>query len=105
MKKNILTLLAAILALTTLTANTYANKEEGIVRKVYIRSADPLLIAMILSGKYTFDMSPEPTSLARLGSNNFGNGQFGGQGNSFGGSSGGFGGGGFGGGRGGRNGG
>ena len=97
MKKITLTLITAMLALTAIPANTYAS--EGIVRKVYIRSADPLLIAMILSGKYTFDMSPEPTSLARMGSSSFGNGQFGGN---FGGSQGGFGGGGFGGGRGGH---
>ena len=85
------TLLKLAIALSLVGVLSACSHAEGTVtRKIKIRSADPLLIAMILSGKYTFDLSPEPTSLLRLsdiggfGGGGFGNGS--GAGNNFGGS-------------------
>ncbi|MBS1703374.1 MAG: hypothetical protein JST12_17055 [Armatimonadetes bacterium] len=78
-----------------------------IIRKIYIRSADPALIAMLLSSSsQQYNGSPEPTSISRMGSSSgFGGGGFGsgsgGFGSGSGGFGGGFGGGGFGGGSGG----
>ena len=74
-----------------------AAKQGKIVRKIYIRSADPQLIAMLIggtgTGQQSWDSSSEITSLRRMnsggGSGGFGGGGMGG---------GGFGGGGFGGG-------
>jgi type II secretory pathway component GspD/PulD (secretin) len=58
-----------------------SKKTGEITRKIYIRSADPALIAMIIGGSGTgtsnFMGSPEPTSLGRMSS--------GGQGGGFGG--------------------
>ena len=68
MKKLTTKLIAVLVACFALFTVINAQDKPGTVtRKVYTRSADPLLIAMILSGKYTFDMSPEPTSIFRLG--------------------------------------
>jgi hypothetical protein len=68
------------------------GKNRAVTRKVFIHSADPALIAMIIGGSGTgtsnFMGSPEPTSLGRMSS--------GGQGGGFGGGGGGQGGGGFG---------
>lgn len=63
--------------------------DQKITREIYIRSADPLLIAKILAGTQNWNDSPEPTSLIRMGSNT----GFGGSGGF---NSGNFGGGGFG---------
>lgn len=68
-----------------------AGAKGEITRKIYIRSADPALISMLIGGSGTGNQnyfgSPEPTSLGRMSS---GSGGFGG------GSGGGMGGGGFG---------
>ena len=68
-------------------------KSTQIVRKIYIRSADPMLIAILLSGTQNYNGSPVPSQLMILGQGSFGgmNGQ-GGFGNSSNNSSGGFGG-------------
>ena len=86
-----------------------APKAPGkIVRKIFIRSADPQLIAMLIGGtgggQQNWGASPEPTSLSRMQSGQGGGGGFGGGGGGgfgiggggggFGGGSGGFGGGG-----------
>ena len=80
------------------------TKSGEITRKIYIRSADPQLIAMIIGGSGTgsqnYSGSPEPTSLGRMSSGGQGGGGFGG-GQGGGGFGGGMGGGGFGGGMGG----
>lgn len=74
---------------------TIPKKDNKIVRKIYIRSADPALIALLLSGRQDYNGGPEITSLARMrqgglggsgfggggfGNGGFGNGGFGGQG-------------------------
>lgn len=71
------------LVLSAILAGSAFAQDGKVTRKIIIRSADPQLIAMILSGKYTFDMSPEPTSLSRMGrgNNGFGGGGFGGNNN------------------------
>jgi hypothetical protein len=87
--------LFTILTLSAILAASAFAQDGKVTRKIIIRSADPQLIAMILSGKYTFDMSPEPTSLSRMGNRNngFGGGGFGsGNNGGFGGNNGGFGG-------------
>lgn len=77
-----------------LTMLSFAQSGQ-VTRKIVIRSADPQLIAMILAGKYDFNMSPNPTSLMRMGNggNGFGGGGFGNSsgGNGFGGTGSGFG--------------
>ncbi|HLO97967.1 MAG TPA: hypothetical protein VK171_05170, partial [Fimbriimonas sp.] len=44
-----------------------ATTTRGIVRKIYIRSADPALIALLIgSTSQNYSGSPEPTSLGRM---------------------------------------
>jgi len=61
---------------------TQSGKTAKIIRKVFIRSADPLLIAMLLSGNQNYFGSPEPTqsSYTMLGGTMGGFGGFSGQG-------------------------
>lgn len=48
---------------------------RGIVRKIYIRSADPALIALLLGSQtQNYSGTPEPTSLGRMNSGGFGGG-------------------------------
>jgi hypothetical protein len=68
-------------------------KPAQTVRKIHIRSADPMLIAILLSGVQNYNGSPVPSQLMILSQGGFGgmNGQ-GGFGNSSNNSMGGFGG-------------
>lgn len=59
-----------------------SGKTAKVIRKVFIRSTDPLLIAMLLSGNQNYFGTPEPTqsSYTITGSSMGGFGGFGGQG-------------------------
>ena len=74
--KNFLKFLIFITLVFCLSGCAYS--QETITRKIKIRSADPQLIAMILSGKLDFLSSPVPTSLNHMGNSNsnFGGGGF-----------------------------
>jgi hypothetical protein len=96
MRKTILKTFAILSGALILASASFAQSNEvqppKTVRKIIIRSADPLLIAMLLSGVQNYNGSPVPSQLINLSQGGFGgmNGQ-GGFGNSTGGS-GGFGG-------------
>lgn len=59
------------LALMVLSSMAVAQ-DTKVTRKIAIRSADPMLIAMLLSGNPDFLSSPVPTSLMRLGNSTSG---------------------------------
>lgn len=96
MRKTILKTFATLSGVLILASASFAQFNDvqppKTVRKIYIRSADPLLIAILLSGTQNYNGSPVPSQLMNLSQAGFGgmNGQ-GGFGNSNGGS-GGFGG-------------
>ncbi len=58
-------------------ASVACAQDSKVTRKIQLRSADPLLIALLLSGQQDYQASPVPTSLMRLG-NGTGAGGFGG---------------------------
>lgn len=90
MKKLFLTLVLGLM-----TAMTLAQSDGKIVRRLYIRHADPQLIYMLLRGTTTFQTPPEMSTIIN-GNGGFGGSSFGGGsgngGSSGGGFSGGFGG-------------
>ena len=70
-----------------------APPASKVLRKIQINRADPLLIAVLLSGELAFNLTPELSTLRGAGGLNGGQGGQGGQGG-YGGGQGGFGGGG-----------
>jgi hypothetical protein len=60
--KKLLLVITAVMISSALLA-----QDSKVTRKIQIRSADPLLIAILLSGQQNFQGSPVPTSLVRLG--------------------------------------
>lgn len=68
------TLLLATMSFAQFDGSESSVKSAKVVRKLSIRSADPLLIAMLLSGGQNYFGSPEPTQSSYL----FGGGMMGG---------------------------
>lgn len=56
-------------------------QDNKVVRKIKIQHADPMLIALLLSGRQNFQMPSEISKALQMNGGNFGNNQNGNQGN------------------------
>ena len=80
MKKILASLLCMVMISGLAGAQDAPKPDTKIVRRIKIRSADPRLIALLLSGKGNFLTPPESSTILKLGGNT-GNGGNGGNGN------------------------
>jgi hypothetical protein len=70
MKKILASLLCVLMVSGLAGAQDAPKPDNKIIRRIKIRSADPRLIALLLSGKGNFLTPPESSTILKLGGNN-----------------------------------